>query len=103
MDQFVEDIDSMDKEFDFWKKQGDVWQDKIQSAEKENEENLGKITGKINIAEENIRTQKTRINNLKSQIFKNEQQLKNVLKNFADWLNRKKLLEQEIIFTRIKW
>mmetsp|Transcript_21897 Transcript_21897/g.48954 ORF Transcript_21897/g.48954 Transcript_21897/m.48954 type:complete len:85 (+) Transcript_21897:1245-1499(+) len=84
MDQFVEDIDSMDKEFDFWKKQGDVWQDKIQSAEKENEENLGKITGKINIAEENIRTQKTRINNLKSQIFKNEQQLKNVLKNFAD-------------------
>lgn len=81
MEQFVDDVSNMDKEFEYWKKQSDMWNDKISQAERDNEESLSKIIGKINNIEETIRTQKSRINNLKSQIQKNETQMKSVLKN----------------------
>jgi len=84
MEQFVDDIGNMDKEFDYWKKQSDLWNDKITQSERENEESLSKINNKINVVEEQIRTQRSRINNLKSQIQKNELQMKGVLKNLTD-------------------
>jgi SMC interacting uncharacterized protein involved in chromosome segregation len=45
---------------------------------------LGKIQGKIANTEEQIQTMKTRINNIRSQIQKNEIQMKKILKNYSD-------------------
>lgn len=66
MEQFVEDIPNMEKEFDYWMKQADIWNGMIDQNEKENEQSLGKIQGKINGIEEQIKTQTNRINNIKS-------------------------------------
>lgn len=87
MDFLQEDIDSMAKEYEKWRKESKASQSKLEELMKyENiviirvtEDTIQPLQDKLVEIEEQIREQTTKVNNVKSQIMNNDVVIQNLL------------------------
>jgi len=79
LDFVNDDIESMNKEMDFWKKEYLNSKARLQSELKGTEESLQPLQDKLAEIEEQIKDKKAKIQNVKSQIIQNQTTIKNLL------------------------
>jgi TRAF3-interacting protein 1 len=72
MDFISEDIETMTKEYEMWKKQSQTANTQLEEELKKTEDTLQPLQDKLAEVEALIQEQKEKIHNAKSQIFKNE-------------------------------
>lgn len=72
MDMLQEGGDSMSKEYEMWKKQGETHAEKLRAQQKITEDQLVPIQDRVAEIEEKIRVQQAKINNVKSVIIRND-------------------------------
>jgi len=79
MDFLQEDIDSMTKEYEKWKKESKTSQSKLEELMKVTEDTIQPLQDKLVEIEEQIREQTTKVNNVKSQMMSNDVIIQNLL------------------------
>ena len=79
IDFVTDDIDSMSKEFDYWKKESSTCQVKLVEQQKITEEVLQPLQDQLAELEEKIKEQQSKVNSIKSQIMTNDITVQNLL------------------------
>ncbi len=74
-----DDVEAMNKELQFWRRQYNASKTKMQAEMKITEESLLPVYDKIAEIEDQIKDQKAKIQNSKAQIIKNDSIIKNLL------------------------
>ena len=74
-----DDVESMNKEHQFWRRQYNASKTKMQAELKITEESLLPVYDKIAEIEDQIKDQKGKIQNAKAQIIKNDSTIKDLL------------------------
>lgn len=72
IDFVTDDIDSMNKEFEYWKKESQSCQQQLVEQQKITEEVLQPLQDQLAELEEKIREQTAKVNSIKSQIMTND-------------------------------
>ncbi len=81
IDFVTDDIDSMSKEFDYWKKESVSCQSKLEEQVRITEELIQPLHDQDAELEEKIREQHAKINSIKSQIMRNDITIGNLLQS----------------------
>lgn len=79
IDFINEDLDTMSKEYENWRKQALEGYSKMEDLQKESELSLQPLQDKLAEIEEQIKDQYTKIVNIKTQIFKNELNIQSMI------------------------
>lgn len=79
IDFVTDDIDSMSKEYEYWRKESQACQSKLEEQQKITEEVIQPLQDQQAELEEKIREQLAKINALKSQIMHNDISIQNLL------------------------
>lgn len=83
--EFIEDdIDNMNKENDKWAKEYRFYKKKMEDLEQETEIEHQNLYDKLNEINEQIDTKRSKIYGIKSQIFRNDEYIKNILTKIID-------------------
>lgn len=79
IDFVTDDIDSMSKEYEHWKKESQACQQQLAEQQKITEEVLQPLQDQLAELEEKIREQTSKVNSIKSQIMTNDITVQNLL------------------------
>lgn len=79
IDFVTDDIDSMSKEFDHWKKESQTCSQKLVEQQKITEEVLQPLQDQLAELEEKIKEQTSKVNSIKSQIMTNDMTVQTLL------------------------
>ena len=79
IDFVTDDIDSMGKEFEYWRKESVACQSKLEEQQRITEEVVQPLHDSLADIEEKIREQQAKINATKSQIMHNDISIQNLL------------------------
>ena len=79
IDFVTDDIDSMSKEYEYWRRESTSCQSKLEEQQKITEEVIQPLQDQLAELEERIKEQHSKINAIKSQIMHNDISIQNLL------------------------